>query len=340
VDRSGTLLLSGTYELESGFYELSFNFLKRKFEIQRGSKLIWEGEPTSAVSSITAKYVANVAPLDLVKNQLSEDISTTQRNTYLQRLPFEIMLKMEGPILQPKISFDIVLPADKSYVVSNDIITNVRNKLDQLRQEEGEMNKQVFSVLLLNRFVAEDPFHASGEYISASTFARQSVSKLMAEQLNRLARDLVHGVDINFDIQSSEDYTTGQRADRTDLNVGLSKRLLDDKITVTVGNNFELEGPQNSRHQGNNIAGNIAIEYKISKDGRYLLRAYRKNEYEGVIDGYIIETGVGFIIRMDYNQFREIFQSRTKRREERQRRREERQRANQAATNAGGHNEP
>ncbi|MBK7632994.1 MAG: hypothetical protein IPJ13_00990 [Saprospiraceae bacterium] len=39
--------------------------------------------------------------------------------------------------------------------------------------------------------------------------ARQSVSKILTTQLNKLAEDLISGVDINFDIVSSEDYTTG-----------------------------------------------------------------------------------------------------------------------------------
>ncbi len=37
-----------------------------------------------------------------------------------------------------------------------------------------------------------------------------------------------------------------------------------------------------------------------------MLRFYRKNEYEGVIDVYIIETGLGFIITMDYDHFGEL----------------------------------
>ena len=213
---------------------------------------------------------------------------------------------MEGKLLKPTISFDIILPDNRNYGVSNDILANVRTKLDMLRQEEAEMNKQVFSLLLLNRFVAEDPFNSSGS-TSASTLVRQSVSKLMTEQLNRLASDLVKGVDLNFDIDASDDYTTGERQSRTELNVGLSKRLLNDRLTVTVGSNFEIEGPQNSNQQASNIAGNVVIDYRLSEDGRYMLRAYRKNDYQGVIDGYIVETGIGFIITVDYNQFRDIF---------------------------------
>jgi len=318
IDPSGKLTLAGSYEIEEGAYEITFNFIRRKFIIDKGSKIVWLGEPTDADVDVTATYIANVAPLDLVKNQLDDNIAITQRNTYLQKIPFDINLKMEGKLLKPEISFDILLPEDKSYRVSGDILTNVRNKLDILRQEPGEMNKQVFAVLLLNRFIGENPFNSSTSDLNANTLARQSVSKLLTEQLNRLAGDLIEGVDLNFDVISSDDYTSGERRDRTDLNIGLSKQLLNDRLSVSVGSNFELQGPQNSTQKTNNIAGNLALDYRVSKDGRYLLRAYRKNEYEGIIDGYIIETGVSFIITVDYNRFRQIFLSK----EQRQKRRE------------------
>ncbi|MEO8582865.1 MAG: hypothetical protein ABI415_03650, partial [Flavitalea sp.] len=56
-------------------------------------------------------------------------------------------------------------------------------------------------------------------------------------------------------------------------------------------------------------AGNVALDYMLSRDGRYLIRAYRKNEYEGELEGYIIESGITFIIRFDFNKFRELFHS-------------------------------
>jgi hypothetical protein len=323
IDPTGQVSLTGSYELEEGSYDLTLDLFRRKFNIQKGSKIVWEGEPTKANVDITAVYIANTAPLDLVKNQLEPDISSSTRNTYLQKLPFEVYLMMEGKLLQPDISFDVKLPEDKSYVVGGDIITTVRTRLDQLRQEPGEMNKQVFSLLLLNRFVAENPFASSGGATNASTIARQSASKLLTEQLNKLADDLVTGVDLNFDVASSEDYTTGARRDRTDLNVGLSKQLLNDRLTVSIGSNFELEGPQSSS-QSSNIAGNVALDYRLSKDNRYLLRAYRRNEYQGIIEGYVIETGVGFIITLDYNRFRDIFLSKKAREQQRLRRQQNR----------------
>ena len=103
-------------------------------------------------------------------------------------------------------------------------------------------------------------------------------------------------------------------ANRTDLNVSLSKQLLNDRLKVTVGNNFELEGGQGTtqRSSGNGLAGNVALDYQLSRDGKYMIRAYRQNEYEGQIEGYIIETGVRFIITLDYNHFRDLFRKKKK----------------------------
>ncbi len=305
IDESGKITLSGSYELDQGTYELTFNFLRRKFNIQKGSKIVWQGDPLDAAVDVTAVYIANTSPLDLVDDQLSE-ATTTIRNTYRQRLPFEVHLKMQGELMKPIITFDIILP-EKNYSVSNDIVQNVETKLEQLRQEPAEMNKQVFALLLMNRFVGENPFVSSGSSpFDAGAFARQSASKLLTEQLNRLAENLITGVDLNFDLQSVDDYTTGERRNKTDFNVSLSKNLLSERLTVTVGSNFEIEGPQQTQ-QGTNIAGDVALDYKLSKDGRYMIRGYRKNEYEGAVEGYVIETGVSFIITLDYNRFAEIF---------------------------------
>ena len=128
--------------------------------------------------------------------------------------------------------------------------------------------------------------------------------------MNQLAAGLINGVDINFDVTSTKDYTTGSLRNRTDLNLTVSKQLLNDRLKISVGNNFELEGPQHTNQQNNNIAGNVAIDYQLSKDGRYMLRYFRKNDYEGEIDGYVIEDGLSFIITVDYDRFKELLHRR------------------------------
>jgi hypothetical protein len=79
-----------------------------------------------------------------------------------------------------------------------------------------------------------------------------------------------------------------------------------------VGSNFELEGPVNANQTASNIEGDVAVDYLLSKDGRYALRAYRRNRYEGVIEGQVIESGVSFIFSFDFNEFKQILNRKSK----------------------------
>ncbi len=305
IDPSGKTTLTGKYEFTEGAYEMNFNMIRRKFDIQKGSSITWNGEPTMATLNITAIYKVETAPIDLLGNQLGT-VSPTIRNTYKQKIPFETHLKMKGELLKPEISFDIILP-DGNYDVSSDIVSASQAKLEQLRQEPAELNKQVFALLLLNRFIGENPFASESGGTSAESLARQSVSKILSQQLNDLAGELISGVDLEFDLESTDDYTTGTRENRTDLNVGVSKKLLDDRLKVTVGSSFAVEGQERANEESSNIAGDVALDYQLTKDGRYMVRAYRKNEYQVAVEGQVVETGVAFIITMSYNKFRELF---------------------------------
>ncbi len=306
IDPSGKTNLTGTYTVESGSYNLSYASVNRKFNFKKGSTITWTGDPTSANINLTATYIANVPPIDLVSDQLT---GTENQTMYKQKLPFNVNLNLKNDLLQPNISFDIVLP-DSTYTVSQDVINNVNSRLSQVRQDTNEMNKQVLGVLVLGHFIGDNPLQSQGGGTSVEGLVRNSVSGMLSDQLNRLAGNLIAGVDLNFGLTSGADYSSGTQQNRTDLNVGLSKRFLNDRLTVTVGNNFNLEGNQPGQ-KSTDIAGNVSVNYLLSKDGRYAIRAYRRDEFE-VIEGQIIETGVAFTLTVDYDRFMQIFSRKTK----------------------------
>ena len=37
-----------------------------------------------------------------------------------------------------------------------------------------------------------------------------------------------------------------------------------------------------------------------------MLRAFNKNQFEVILDGYVVETGLAFIVTMDYEKFYEL----------------------------------
>ncbi len=310
VTPGGVLSLSGNYDLHDGAYQLNYNFIKRKFIIKDGSTITFAGDPVKGTNlDVTAVYEVNIPPYDLVERQVTDQ---AQLNYYKQRLPFDIDLHMKGKILQPSINFDVVLPDNKVYPLSSDQIELIQSKLSQVRTDTSELNKQVFAVLILSRFVSDDPF-SSGASSSLTFTALQSVSTFIGEQLNQLAGKLIKGIDISADLQTTEDYTTGDMRQRTDLNLAASKTLLNDRLKLTIGNDFELEGPQtNNNNQSNLVPSNLAADYLLSADGRYSMRAYRKNYDEGVLQGYVIETGLNFIVNLDYNHFKNVLRKKKK----------------------------
>ncbi len=328
VDPSGKTNLTGTYTVNEGSYNLAYATVQRKFNFKRGSTITWTGDPTSANIDLTATYVATVPPIDLVEDQLG---SETEKTMYKQKLPFNVNLNLKNELLKPDISFDIILP-DSNYTVSSDVVNTVDTRLAQIRQDPNELNKQVLGVLVLGHFIGDNPFQSSGGSTGAQGYVRNSVSGLLSDQLNKLVGNSIAGVDLNFDVQSGEDYSTGVAQNRTDLNVALSKRFLNDRLSVSVGNNFNLEGQNQPGQKASTIAGNVTVGYKLTKDGRFALRAYRRDEYI-VIQGQVVETGVGFSFTVDYNKFKEIFKSSEQLREMRRRIREDKKDKKEQTTN-------
>jgi hypothetical protein len=303
IDKSGKTSLTGNYELDNGSYNLTLSVLHRQFMIQRGSTITWTGDPTKADVNINAIYTINTPSIDLVEQQLAGR-TTDDVNRFKQRLPFEVKLTMTGQLLEPKIKFDIALPEGLLA-----LWPDVDLKLQQMRTDEAEVNKQVFALLLLGRFITENPFESAAGGTNANTIARQSASKILSDQLNQLAGSLIKGVDVNFDVNSNEDYTTGALQNQTQLNVNVSKSLFNERIRVSVGSDFQLEQTDPGQ-SASNIAGDVNLDYKLSQDGRYMIRVYRKNEYESVVEAQVIESGLSFILTFDYDQFRELFENR------------------------------
>lgn len=304
IDASEKITMSGTYTVVGGSYSFSIGPIKREFGFQSGSTITWNGDPLDARLDITALYSRRFSPLELISNQLGPE----NQNLYRQKIPFDVKLILTGDLFKPDIRFDIDVDNNNA-IVSQDVLTKVDNALVALRSDPAEMNKQVFSLIVLGNFMSANPFGGLGGSGGVEGMARNSVSSFLSNQLNNLASDLIKGVDLDFNLQSEQDYLSGAAQTRTDLNVDISKMLFDDRLKITIGSNFEVEGQSRPGENPNNIANDISIEYQLSPDGRYFVRAYRKNQYQATLQGQFIETGIGFIVNINYDKFKEIFMS-------------------------------
>ncbi len=314
VDENGIIGLSGVYQLKEGSYNLSYQFIKKKFDLVDGSTVTFSGNPLEAQADITAIYEVETSPKELLGNEITETGSSLG-TAYSKKVPFDVVLKIKGPLTKLDLSFDIKVK-DNADGVNTTLGTTIDNKLAQYRNDVSEMNKQVFALLILGRFIGDrssDFFASSGSGgTSTNDAVKQSVSKFLAEAVNQIASDLIKGVDINLDLKNYQGDAATNSAARTDLNVELSKQLLNDRLVFTVGKSFTIDGSDPLAKTQNNsnlqFLPDISTTYKLSKDGKYALKAYRKNQYEAILDGYFTETGVVFSLTMNYEKLKELFQ--------------------------------
>ncbi|MDN3605127.1 translocation/assembly module TamB domain-containing protein [Belliella kenyensis] len=303
INPNGRITLSGTYELTKGHYEMSlYNLVSRRFEIAEGSTISWNGDPMDANLSISAIYNVRTASSELMASQIS-GTSADARVQYQQELPFMVYLNVDGELLRPEISFRLDMPEDQRGALGG----NVYSRVLQVNDQEDELNKQVFSLLVLNRFFPSQGSDGSGGGTSA--IARSSVSQVLSGQLNALSSNIFgnSGLELDFDLDSFTDFQSGTGQDRTQLNVNARKRFFDDRLIVQVGSQMDIEGSSQNPDQANAVLGNVSLEYMLTENGRYRVRAFRKNQFESIIDGQLIVTGFGLIFNREFNEFFELW---------------------------------
>ncbi|HEY8935916.1 MAG TPA: translocation/assembly module TamB domain-containing protein [Cyclobacteriaceae bacterium] len=306
MDPSGNTNLSGRYEVTKGFYNFSFhNLAKRQFTIEKGGSITWAGDPLNATMDLKARYDIETSPLDLVYNQINTT-DQSEINSYSQRLPFIVYLMIKGKLLVPQISFALDMPDNTRNIFGGAIYA----KLQDINTRESDLNKQVFALMILKRFMSDNPFESkSGAGLNNT--ARASVSRLLSEQLNRLSEN-VKGVKLNVDIKSYNNYTGSEIQGQTKLQLGISKNLFNDRLVVKLSGNVDLEGQNNEGNaSASDYIGDLALEYKLTSDGRLRVTGFRNSNFD-MIDGGLIETGTGLIYIKDYNTLRELFKSNAK----------------------------
>ncbi|MDO8898188.1 MAG: translocation/assembly module TamB domain-containing protein, partial [Bacteroidales bacterium] len=310
IDRSGKMSLTGAYNLNEGSYIVTLeSIVKRKFDIDPGSTLVWNGDPLDADISINAIYTVRTSPIDLVADQIAE-LSEADQNTYKQRYPFLVYLKLRGAIMKPEISFDIQLRAEDKGIFGG----AVNAKLNMLNEDPSALNKQVFALLVLGRFIQENPLQ-SGANMGASTVVRSTVGKFLSAELNKLSAKFIPGVELNFDVQSYDDYESGQAEGRTQVDIGAKKQLFNERLSVQVGGVVDVEGERAKQNSASNITTDVTVEYKLTEDGRYRLKGFSHNQYEGALEGQLVETGIGVVYVRNFNRWKQFFRAPWKKRD-------------------------
>ena len=201
-----------------------------------------------------------------------------------------------------KINFNLDMPEDEQGAIGG----QVYGRVQQLNQQEDELNRQVFSLLVLNRFYP-DP-GSDGSAGGVATIARDNLNDAVSDQLNVFSDKIFgkSGFELNFGLDSYTDYQGNSPQDRTQLDIAAKKKFFNDRLIVSVGSEVDVQG-SSSTGAAAPIIGNVSIEYILTENGRYRLKGFRRNEFENVIDGQTIVSGIALIFTQEFNKFSELW---------------------------------
>ncbi len=293
MDAAKNIRITGSYELTEGRY--SFNYerlIKKDFSIRPGSKITFNGDPLRAKLDITASYQTRVDISSLVADQSIDDAASTG----IQRADVQVQMKISGDLLEPVLTFDIVLVDDPQGTLAD----AAENRLRQLRNSETELNTQVFGLLFFNNFIVAQNNRQSISEAGESALL-SSVSKLVSNQLNKLAGRWIKGVDLSLGVLAYRPGIDPVGADlATEVQVGLSKGFFNDRLNVKVGGNIDLGTNTGEQDVWTSFTGDFVLEYRLSPAGNYLLRVYRRSNYDVLNEGNVSRSGAGVSIRKSF----------------------------------------
>jgi hypothetical protein len=275
----------GSYIIDDGDYLFTLqNIINKKFDIEKGSAIKWGGSPYNADLSLNAYYRSRAA--------LSPFFPGDSTTTYKKRNPVDVKLMMTGDLTQPNISFDIVLPTADA---------NIKQTVAGYINTDAEMNRQVFSLLILNSFVTPAQLANSGGGPTVIGAASSNSSELLSNQLSNMLSKISKDFDVGVK------YRPGDAVSKNEVEVALSTQLFNDKLSID-GN----VGVNKNNQTTNNIVGDVNIEYRITDDGKLRLKAFnRANDGSSQLFTTGPYTqGVGVFYRSEFNTFSDLFRRR------------------------------
>lgn len=301
-DNNGELFMLGLYDIEKGKYALTYQVIKKEFEINSTSKsnILWTGNPMAGKMDITASYNVPGKKNPPFRNADNSDIKLN--------IPVRVDLTLQGPISGPEVNFEVVLKEkDLGQYVKNAeeegyrLINEKGEKNESASAKKVEMNDRAVFLLVTHSFNSESLKNNFESINNYEDIARRKASELISNSLNNFASGLIKGFDLNFGLESGVNTSNSER--NTNLSLGVSKKLANERLVISVGKNFELE---NKDMRSDEIFDNLQANWLISKDGRYRFNIFRKTQNDMVIEGSVIETGVGFIVAIDYETWKEL----------------------------------
>jgi len=289
INTLGKFTMYGDFHIEEGDYLFTLqNVINKRFKVEQGGTIEWNGDPLNANIDIKAVYRTKTSLYDLFLQAPEE---------YKRRIPVECQLFMTNKLMSPDISFDIYLPtADEE----------TRSRVKGMMNTEEELSKQFLSLLVINSFMPDPNMGGMQASTGTGALGAAGVGVTTSELLSNQLSNWLSQISKDFDI--GVNYRPGDQISSDEVEVALSTQLLDDR--VSINGNLDVGGTQTSTTTStntSNIVGDFNVDIKINKSGKLRLKAYNKANDKLMYAESPYTQGVGLFYREEFNTLGQLF---------------------------------
>jgi hypothetical protein len=285
----GKFLMNGEFVVSSGDYLFTFeNVLNKRFNIEQGGSIRWNGDPYNADLKLTAIYKLKASLATLGFEQQGS-------------VPVNCIIYMSGQLMNPTFTFGIDLP----------------NMTDLLKSTymsviEQNMNYNFLTLLVVNSFYNPGVGLGGNNSQTAGNagLLGKTSSEVLSNQMSNWLSQISKKVDIGIN------YRPGDQITQQEVELALSTQLFNDRVRIE--SNVGVGGGAAKAQTDNptNIVGDVNVEVKLTDDTR--LHVFNKSNQQDLFNQEAPYTqGVGVFYRREFNSFKELFQRKNKKKNKR-----------------------
>jgi hypothetical protein len=286
ITPSGEFTMRGDVELTQGEYLFTLrNLVNKKFTVDPGGHITWYGDPFDAQLNINAVYKLR-APL--------YDIMPVGERTeaYRKRVPVEVLMQLSDKLMNPQIDFQVRLPS---------VDEGTRTQVASILGDKDKLNRQVFGLIVVNKFIPEDVGSSPGFAVDARTGGATTLSEFGSSQLSNALSKLTDQVDIGVN------YRPGSAIAADEWEVALGTAVFNDRVQLST--NVGVATGTAAARQGNQFLGDFSAEYLITRDGKLRFKAFSQSNDRNLnqLNQALTTQGAGLAYREEFDTLGEFF---------------------------------
>lgn len=270
INTNGKFDMYGDFVALSGEYIYKYQgLIEKKFEVIPGGYLSWQGNPVDANMDIKAKYTTTANPAVLLENP-----------TINREIPIDVIISLNGELMQPDINFDLEYPNLSSVVES---------ELDYRIQGRENTERQALSLVVQGTFYND-------EGVGLNAIGSNLIAERASSILDQILKDDEGKFNIGLDYVQAE-RTPSQNAVGTDR-VGMTLQTqLSDKIFINGRFGVPVGGQTQSF-----VFGDVEINFLLNESGSLRAQVFNREsniQFIGEELGYTQGAGVSYTVNFE-----------------------------------------